>query len=53
MVGLLYCDVVMGVDRPCGNPSVTWLCFEGADKPAESFLLTPECEEFQLKQPSH
>ncbi len=35
MVRLLYSSVVIGVRWPCRNPSVTWLCFEGADKVAE------------------
>ncbi len=48
MVGLLTSDVVMFVRRPGRNPSVTWLCFEAADKAAEALLLLLlHAEEFQ------
>ena len=39
MVGLLTSDVMMDVRRPGRNPLVTWLCFEGADKAAETLVL--------------
>ena len=41
-----------GRDR-CVMALPTRTRFQCAEKPAESFLLTPDCEEFQYKQPSH
>ncbi len=38
-VRLLYSSVVIGVRRPCRNPSLTQPRFEAADKAAESCLL--------------